>query len=182
MFNAKPRMILQLKRDMLVAYTTNDEQAKLDFPLAVVRNLEVVDHAKLQEMVGQFADQYGLKGKKLTLVLDDSVVFQKVVPLGPNADAAALHADFQDKMPLEASVCRVQALKIKDQLVLLGTNGALYLYIVQALSAKGVKVLAVVPMALFAKGISRLTPEVAQRVIHNHHLARVANFLNLERL
>ncbi len=177
MLGSRPRMILQLKRDALLAYTVKDEQAKLDFPVAVVRNLEVLDHNKLIELVNGFADQYGLKGRKLPLVLDDGLVFQKVIQLAENADLNALQTEFEDKIPLLPEERQVMSLKLKSQLVLLATNRALYGYIVQALANKGVKITAVVPMALFAKGITRLTPEIAERVLHNHHLATVANFL-----
>jgi hypothetical protein len=178
---SKPRMILQLKRDSLLAYTVKDEQAKLDFPPAVVRSMEVLDHNKLVELVDGFADQYGLRGRKLPLVLDDGLVFQKVIQLADNADLTALQNEFEEKIPLAPEDRQVMSLKLKSQLVLLATNRALYGYVLHALASRNVKVTAVVPMALFAKGITRLTPEIAERVLHNHHLATVANFLTADR-
>lgn len=180
MFHSKPHMILMLSRELLIAHTNKDEQAKLEFPTSVVNNLEVIDATKLVELVGNFADRYGLRGRKLVLVLDDTIVFQKVVALTSRVDATTAQAEFQEKMPLTKTDQRVLSLKLKDQLVLLGANGSYYLLVVQALLNRGVKVLSVAPLAMFAKGVSKLTPEIVDRVVHNHRLASVANFLNLE--
>jgi hypothetical protein len=177
----KHHMILQLTRNSLVACTNKDEQAKLDLPVSVVRNLDVLDSAKLAELVGGFASRYGLRGKKLVLVLDDSVVFQKVVPLTPGQDTMAMQTDFQDKLPFAADAKRTLTLKLKNQLVMLGASGEYYLQVVQALINKGVKVTSVSPLAVFAKGATHLTAEIVDRVAHNHHLTNVANFLNLDR-
>ena len=173
-------MILLLARESLVAHTSKDEQAKLEFPTSVINNLEVIDAAKLSELVGGFADRYGLRGRKLILTLDDSIVFQKVIALASGSGVPIAQAEFQEKIPLAKADQRLLSLKLKDQLVLLGTNGSYYLLVVQALVSHGVKILSVAPLALFAKGATKLTPEIVERVVRNHRLANVANFLNLE--
>ncbi len=180
MFHPKQQIFLQLTRGALISYTNKGEQARLDFPTSVVQNMEVIDQAKLAELVAGFADKYGLRGKKLMLVLDDSIVFQKIVPLAADADPTSLQTDFQEKIPLATDTQRVLALKLKDQLVMFGTNGDYYLQVVQTLASRGAKIQSVAPLTLFTKGASKPTPEIFEKVASNQRLVEVANFLNLE--
>ena len=181
MFRTKQQIVLHLTRDAIVAHTGKSEHAKLEFPTSVIRNLEVLDAAKLSELVAVFADEQGLKGRKVVIVLDDSIVFQKVVALAQDSDVAAIETDFQEKIPLPQDSLRVLSLKLKDQLVLLGANSSYYLQVVQALANKGAKIVSVTPLAVFIKGAAKLTADLVARILQNHHLADAANFLNLER-
>ena len=175
-----PKMILLLRRNGLVAYTETDQQAKLELPDSVVRYLELVDQTKFKQLVADFSDRYGLRGRKLAIVLDDSMIFQKIVPQAPNLNANQLQTDFLDQLPFEAGQARAISLGAKNQLILLGANSTVYLALVQALLRKGVKALGVVPLAVYAKGEARLVPDVVSRIYRNHRLFEMSNFLNLE--
>jgi hypothetical protein len=175
----RPAALLLLKRDSLVAYGAKGGQAQLDLT-DLVRHLEVLDPRTLAEKIAQFADKQGLRKKSVLVVLDESVVFQKTIPLHTSTNMQTVQREFENMLPFEQADHRVLALQPKGHLVLIGTTSVLYRLIVLGLTTAGAKVTAVVPASVYGKLSSKFTHEQVTAVIHNGRLATLANFLDLE--
>ncbi|HSE61387.1 MAG TPA: hypothetical protein VLA88_03765 [Candidatus Saccharimonadales bacterium] len=182
-FQNNPTVALHVTREGLTGYTKsgkNGHSQKLSFPPEVVRNLEVVDQPQLAKLVATFAAENKLHGQRVVILLDDSVIFQKIVPAAEEIKQPGVVADFEHKVPFDPEKRRVITLHPKDQLVILGTNRVLYETIATALQTVGAKVLAAAPMAIYGKGKGgQLNRETLAPVLNDTRRAEAANFLHV---
>lgn len=177
-FSSKPNGILYVRRDGLTLYNNAGKSAQLTFGSDTVEYVEVLDARKLTELIAQFvAAQPGANKLKLMCLLDDFVVFQKLLPLA-GTDSKKAAADFESKLPFDPEDRTLLTLQTKDQLVLLGTNKEFCLVVVSAFAAAGCRVLSVSPAVIYSAGKTALTPEAVQKILASSSLADKANFLS----
>lgn len=174
-FSNKPSVILYISRSGLSLFGQN-KNGVIDFPADAVQNLEVIDERKLGEVVGQFASSYGVRKQRLLCLLDDGVVFQKLVP--KTADPKQAFVDFESKVPFDPMDHAVISLQVKDQQIFLATNKKLYQTILRAIEQLNCKIIAVSPAAVFGVTKAQLTKEQVARVLSNTRSASYANFLH----
>jgi hypothetical protein len=178
LFSQDPTAVLCISREGLVLYNKKGASRRLALEPEVMHNLEVIDRDQLGKVVGMFATENSLRGQRVVILLDESVLFQKITPKAPEANVHTLAAEFENKVPFDPENRKVIALQPKDQLVLLGANKLMYETVAAALIATGAKVLAVAPLAVFSKGReATLAPSDVSAILSDYRLARAANFL-----
>jgi len=175
-FTTKPTVLIHISRDGFIAYSKKGASKRLAFPPEVFHNLEVLDAKQLASLTTVFAAENSLRGQRIVLLLDDEVVFQKILPKTDNVQNAK--ADFENKVPFDPGHRKVIMLQPKDQLVLLGTNKVLYETIASALTGVGAKVLAVTPIVVYGKLKGPpLSLESFEAIIKGYPIAQAANFI-----
>jgi hypothetical protein len=177
-FAQDPTAVLCISREGLVLYNKKGASRQSAFIPEVVRNLEVFDPEQLSKQVAAFAAENSLRGQRVIILLDESVLFQKIMPKTADANIGGIAADFENKVPFDPENRKVIALHPKEQLVLLGANKQMYEIIAGAFVAAGAKVIAVSPLAVFGKGKEEpLAPGSVQAILNGYRIAQAANFL-----
>lgn len=180
-FGSKPNAVIYLRPNGLTLYTAAGQSAELAFTSDTVEYLEVLDGAKLAELITKFiAQQPGAAKLRAICLLDDFVVFQKLLPL-KGTDPKQATMDFESKLPFDPEDRGLLTLQTKDQLVLLGTNKDFYRAVALALTNAGCKVVSICPAVIYgANKQAALTREAVQKILSASGLAERANFLNKE--
>jgi hypothetical protein len=173
--SSKPNSIILLSRDGVTTYP-KEGSATMLFPESAVRFLEVLDKAKLAEVLTGFAQK--LKNKRALVLIDKNSVFQKAVPLEKDTDVQAAKTDFERKVPFNAEDKHVVSFQQKNTLYLFGTNKALYMSVFDALGRQGIKVQAVVPAVVHGvTDAGKLTPTKCDQIYDASQLTHATDFL-----
>jgi hypothetical protein len=178
MFNSTPTILIYIKRNSLLLL---DGQAstKLPLPEDAVVDLEVVDATKLTTVCEQFFTAKNLHGKRLLVVLDRAIVFDKIVPLGMGADPGPLVDAFRNSVPIDPGAMKLLNLHKEDKLFLYATNKVLYGTVISVLDRAGVKVFAVTPAAAYKlPSDTESDSQLAATLLSDLATARWANFLS----
>jgi len=129
--------------------------------------MEVIDAPAFVESLSAFFSQHGLKGKHALMVLDDSVVFNKSVPIDTDSNPADIADQYIDAMPLEPGQRACLRVLSDTEINLYATNGRLYQAVAEALNEAGAaKLLAITPATAYpsAGGRQQLATAVQQYV------------------
>lgn len=178
MFRAKPDVLAVLSRDRLGLYAAKGQGVALTFPEGSIRYAEVLDKVALTKTLADFLTTQQLRGHRILLLLAPDLIFKKVIPLTKTLDIAAVQADFETKIPFDPENRHAIPLQLKDSLVLLGTNLALYGTVSQALQAAGNKIYAIAPDALFAMPKTKtLSPQMVTAILQDAPKAQAASFV-----
>ena len=177
---AKPKIIVYVRRSNIIIAGKNISAAKLNIPPAIVSNLEVIDGNSFYQSARDFFATRDLKGKKLLIALDDSVVFSKVASL-ENADKSDINRfvnQYIDAMPFSSGQRACLQIVDNNQLEIYGTNAQLYQLVMEALKEAGAgKVIAVSPTAAY-KLSNDLQPAAAiDRYLNDTETQKIADFL-----
>ena len=175
-FSNKPSFVVYLHRDGLTLYSAKAKAVELPLPTDVVQNLEVLDSKKLTEVVAQFAATHNLRRQRGVCILDDWVVFQKIVP--KSSDEKQAFTDFESKVPFDPEARATLSVQVKDQIILLGTNKAFFLPVIAAFGQAGGHIVSVTPAAVF--GITKtekLSDDQLQKILNNSKQAERASFV-----
>lgn len=173
LFNQKPSLLLVLGRDSLAFYTGKNS-VEFAFTQAMVRNLEVVDGAAFAKALGQFLITNKIRNQRVLLLLDDGVVFQKTLPQANNIDAA--RTDFEAILPFEEADRQVTTLHLKDHVVFFATNRKLHSTVAEALKTTSSRVEDIAPLIVFLPKGGKITPTVAEGLLHDAKRAAMASF------
>jgi hypothetical protein len=175
-FSRKPTSFVLVERDRLHLYPKS-KAGPLELSEDVVQYLEVKDSAKFSAAVQEFAEQNKLRGQRLLLMLDKSIVFQKAVPMA-GTDAAAAKADFESKVPFNPEDRQVISLEHKDHHFMFGVNQAFYQSLADAFTKAGAKVQAVAPAIVFGvTDSSKLTHTKLAQIADATSLTHLADFM-----
>lgn len=165
----KPNTIIFIQRSGLLVAGRRLPSARMDFPDDIVRNLEVVLPSKLLERCRQFFTERELHGKRLLLILDYSVVFEKSIELDQSGKPDLIMEGFISAMPLAEGKRACLALQTGSTLRLFATNAELYQTIVTALDSAGAgAVEGITPIAAYALGENERTIRTATEFILRH--------------
>ncbi|HSE29249.1 MAG TPA: hypothetical protein VLA77_01535 [Candidatus Saccharimonadales bacterium] len=174
-FSKKPQIVVYLRRDSLDVF--GKSAAKFVFPDGLVQNLEVEDSHLLHDQTLQFLTSQQIVKESGILLLDDSVVFQKVMPVSANSNIKALQDDYAQRTPFDPSGVVVVGLLAREQLILIAANKNFFMPIVAAFSDYGSRINSVSPAGLFGKGV--ITQDSAETILANAKNAEKANFLQI---
>jgi hypothetical protein len=147
-FKHKPTDFVLIQRDKLALYPKG-KVPQLDLSEELVQYLEIQDAQRLRASVAEFAQANRLGGRRVLIMLDRSVVFQKAVNLKDQVDPEASKADFESKVPFDPADKQVLEVQQKDRQFLFGVNKTLYATVKAALEQSGAKVQAVVPAIVY---------------------------------
>ncbi|HSW80196.1 MAG TPA: hypothetical protein VLG47_05460 [Candidatus Saccharimonadales bacterium] len=177
---AKPKIIVYIRRSNIIIAGKNISAAKLNIPPSILLNLEIVDTNSFYQSARDFFATRDIKGKKVLIALDDSVVFSKVASL-ENADKSDINKfanQYIDAMPFNAGQRACLQIVDNDQLELYGTNAQLYQMTMDALKDAGAgKVVAVSPTPAY-KLATDLQPSAAvDRYLNDTETQKIADFL-----
>jgi hypothetical protein len=177
LFTSKPTAIAYLQRDALTIHTYQTD-FRFEHTPDLVQNLEILDPKKLHQTLTQFLQTNQIHSQRVLLVLADSVIFQKNLPLTKTTDPQAALADFQAKLPFAPESRQTLAFTQPTQTILFGIGKDLCQAITEDLHQTGNKVQAIVPATLY--GLTedkKITPAILTRLISDPAPAHTANFL-----
>ncbi len=145
----------------------------------MVHNLEVLDEAKASVLFVDFLTKQQIKNKHILILLNDSILFEKAIPLRQNTNATSLSDEFISKVPFSARYrAALRVLRGNQQLTVYATNMALYSLLAMACKNLKNKVIAVSPAATFGLGASKhYTKDELRHLFKDGSLAKKANFL-----
>ena len=175
----KPNAIVYLRRSSILVAGKHIKPARLNLPAEATANLEVVDADVLGTLCTDFFTTNGLKGQRVLVVLDHSVVFAKSVALSTGSKPDQLTKSFASQIPFEAGNRACLSLKTTDSLRLFATGAALYTVIRDALHDTGVaKIIAITPIAAYGiRESEQLSSTIVQQLLRDTTVRTKANFL-----
>ncbi len=144
-----------------------------------MHNLEVTDESKASALFVDFLTKQQIKNKNILILLNDSVLFEKNIPLLPGTEEASLSDEFISKVPFTTQYRAIlRVLQAEKQLTIYATNAALYYPLAMACKNLKNKVIAVSPAATFGLGAHKnYTKDELKHLFKDVSLAREANFL-----
>lgn len=178
----KPNAIVYVRRGGLIVAGKHIKPARLSFSDAWLSNLEVIDEAAMGEHCSTFFSEHGVKGQRLLVVLDHSVVFTKTVAIDKTVKVADVLKEFVAQMPFEPGVRACLALQSAEALSLFATNARIYSVLAAALNQAGVaKVIAITPLAAYGVNESaQLSGAVVDQLLRDTTIKTKADFQSVE--
>lgn len=179
MFNDSPQIIAYLSRITLRLYDRHRELAKAELGTELMEFLEVRNGDGLTEWSRKFFEGNGARGQRLLLVLGDSVVFQRTEPRANVAEDKAKQDNFRAMLPFDPEQRALVGVTTTEQVVLFGTNRALYSRLVAGAEQAEARVVGVVPAMAYgvSEPASQLTPTNVARFYSHKNLREQASFL-----
>jgi hypothetical protein len=177
-FSQKPNTILYVQRSSLMLLPKSS-RAELKLSDDVWKYLEIRDEKRLREQVAEFVQKSGLRGKRVLIILNKDVVFQKAATIADGATIEALTADFEHIIPFDPVNQRAVAYRQKEKLFLFGANRLLYQLLTDCLEQAGAKVVGVTPAVMY--GVTepaKLTPAKFDQICDASSLTKAVNFLD----
>ncbi len=174
----KPNTLILIQRNGLSLTGKHLSSARLSFPDEVMRNLEILQRAKFIDLCRQFfADQH-LRGKRLQIILDYSVVFEKNIELDQSGKPDVLMEGFVAAMPFEPGMRACLAVEAGTNLRLFATNADVYLAVAEALKAANAGTLqAITPIAAYNLAETERTIRTAtERILKDADVSTKVNF------
>ena len=132
---SKPNTLLYVQRSSLILTGKRLDSARLDFPPEVVQNLEILAKPKFVELCQQFLTAHEIHGRQIIIVLDASIVSQKVIELDKSGQPDILIQAFIDAMPFDVGKRACLAVQNANSLRLFATNAELYTCVAEAVHA-----------------------------------------------
>jgi hypothetical protein len=175
----KPQLIVYLRRSDLFIAGNHLPTIKLTFPGSVVHNLTLQDKNKFVHDTEEVFVSKNVSGKRVLIVLDDSMVFAKSVNL-EETDKNTLNkivADYVDCMPFEPGQRACLTLQNDKILDLYATNSDIYLALEEAMRRSKVrKIIATVPAAAYKFKKMHTNAEIINSYINDKEIYRIADF------
>lgn len=176
----KPKIIVYIRRSNIIIAGKGISAAKLNIPPSIMQNMEIIDANSFYQSARDFFATRDIKGKKVLIALDDSVVFSKVASLdgADKSDINKFANQYIDSMPLPIGQRACLQIVDNDQLELYGANAHLYQSVMEALKDAGAgKVIAVSPTTAY-KLPADLQPSAAvDRYLNDTETQKIADFL-----
>ncbi len=174
----KPNIIVFMQRNGILVAGRRIKPAKFALTDDLTHNLEVQNRTKLVDTCQQFFTANGLHGKRVLLVLDYSVVFEKAIKLDQSGQPDKLLDGFLQAMPFAAGQRACVGIETGSELRLFATNAALYEAVADALRATGVSsISAITPIAAYnLADTERTLSAAAERILRDGATEKQANF------
>ncbi|MFI5271320.1 MAG: hypothetical protein ACHQT9_04745 [Candidatus Saccharimonadales bacterium] len=176
---SKPNSIVYLRHNDIIVGGKKIDPGRLALPSESFIHLEVQNPELFASTCADFFRSQGLKGKKVLIVLDDSVVFSKVVQLDNEnrANIAGILTGYVDEMPINEGYRSVLGYQVKDALYIYGTNAMLYEALEDALNRSGVsKVIAVTPSEAYDIDFTAQSAEIISNLLMDKTVRNKINF------
>ncbi len=173
------KLLLYLKRNSLEIYSKNTQgvSAKLDFPPNLIKDEEIINQEKFEQLIANFFNSLNLKNQKIVIAISQDLLFEKTLPIS-SAQEEALTQKFFDEIPFDAQKIAKIQIRTKNGLNLAATNKNLYEASAHVLQKLGGNLEAVVPITMF--GIAQaptLTREDVKKILTASDMLKRSNFL-----
>ena len=175
----KPNTLIYLQRSGLLLTGRRLPATRMAFADDIVKNLEVLQKNKLISTCQQFFAGSKLHGRRILIVLDASIVFDKTIELDQSGKPDLLLQAFVDAMPFEPGKRACLGLETGATLRVFATNADLYGAVAEALHMGNAgKVLAVTPAPAYNLSKEERTVSAAtERFLSDTTVLTGANFL-----
>ncbi len=175
---ARPNALVYVRRNDLIVAGKHIAPAKLTIDKEMLNNLEVCDPDKFIATCQVFFSSHSLTGKRVLVVLDNSVVFFKNLPAengqGTYANAAE---SFVTSMPFEPGVRACLELRDDNRPELFATNSKIYEAVTEALRMSKVKkIAAIVPVGAYSLERGIKPADAIERYMNDREVYRTADF------
>jgi hypothetical protein len=176
---SKPNAIVYLRRKDLIVGGKRITSGKLTFTVDLIKNLEVLNPDVFVSTCKEFFSTHNFKSKKVQIVLDQNIVFEKNVDTKniEKNDYDNLIKAFISQIPFEPGR-RACIQDIQDDIFnIYATNVNLYQYIIDALNQSGVrKIVAVTPSAAYEIDFSVKFSVIMKMFIENKNIRKNVDF------
>ncbi len=176
----KPKIIVYVRRSNIIIAGKNISAAKLNIPPSIMLNMEIIDSNSFYKSTCDFLSSRNIKGKKVLIALDDSVVFSKAMAVGDatKSDINKAANQYIDEMPVAAGQRACLQIVDNGQLELYGTNAELYQLVVDALKEVGAgKVVAISPTPAYKLDAEVQPAAAVDRYLNDTETQKIADFL-----
>lgn len=179
MFESSAKALLYLKAHTLEIYLRGVEDiGKIDFPSVVINHLEIIDQAKLNELIISFIAKTGLDKYSSVMLLSDEVTFHKLFDRDTPSKEEEMVDAFFDKVPLDKTKVSKKIIPVGDKILAVATNSNLYETIKSSLESNEWKIEAIVPASVFGQLPGQLNPELVEQIFSAGDLIRRGDILN----
>jgi hypothetical protein len=178
----KPKVIIYIRRTNIIVAGKNVAAAKLNLPREIINNLDILDTNSLLLSARDFFSARQLKGKRVLIALDDSVVFNKSIQIDKSDKAAVADSfnAFVDAMPFNPGQRSCLQILGNDRLDIYATNSQLYEIVVEALKEAGVsKIISVTPTSAYKLDSNLQPAEAINNYLNNSDVQKLADFLSV---
>jgi hypothetical protein len=176
---SKPTAIIFLRRSNLIIAGKRIRSAKFNFLPEVVNNMEIVKPERFLATCQDLFIDRGIKGKRVLIVLDQSIVFSKTITLeesSRNNINSAIEA-FVGDMPFEPGQRACIAIRQESELTLYATNADLYQAVLEALRSSGMrKLIAITPSSAYDIDYSAKPSELIEQFMNDKTVRHDVDF------
>ena len=176
------KLFLYLKRNSLEIYTEKSQGAiaQLDFPLNIVKDEEIIDKTKFQQLIASFLAKLSLKEKEVQIILSDELIYQKTVPVSDEKTQNKQLQLFLAEIPFKPEEITQITTQSQNKVIFYATNKELFKLIGLELAKIGKKLVFV--SAASAIGIApettTLTGQDLKKIAANHNIIEKSDFLS----
>jgi hypothetical protein len=182
---SKPNALVYLRRNNLFVTGKHVSPANLAIANDLLNFMEVVDNTKFIATCTDFFSSHGLEGKKVLVVLDQSIVFTKSIILSDankEGTEAAVNK-FIESIPFESGQRAFEQLETDSELELYATNSDLYRSITEALDQSKVRrIVAIIPSYAYKLPKDIKPAESVNQFMSNKEVRKIADFSTISPL
>jgi len=173
----RPNALVFVRRNGLIVTGKHVSPARFNFDEQTVKNLEVLDAPELIKQCEQFFGAQSLGHRKVLMVLDQDITFEKILPAGKPPSKEALDA-FIAAMPFEMGKRAGFSVAVDDTTRLYGANAELFTALRTALLTVDAKVIAITPLALYGLEPGQQLKNVVSKLLHDKSVRKQADFVH----
>lgn len=158
-FSKKQLGIFYLEGNRAIFYGGNVVNLlSLEWPLDVIKDLEVLDKEKLSAFIQAFVQSNNIAPCSVIIVLSQAVTFEKDFPQVSSEEQDREMQKFIDFVPFEEVISRI--IKLEKKLKIVAINKELYESIRDAFEKQGFSIISVVPASV----LQETMPELAENL------------------
>ncbi len=177
----KPNTLVFIRRSGLIVAGKRISPTRLTFGAKQVNNLEILDNTGLSEQCQAFFSDQGFRHKRVLVVLDHDIIFEKTLAADEMGNRAEILDQFIAAMPFEAGKRAYVTVTTRGDVRLYATNYELYSIITAALEATGVsKITAVTPVNLYGLEPGRPLNDIVAKLLKDATIRKQADFADCE--
>lgn len=172
----KPNALVYVRRTDLFIGGKHMSAVKLKFSDELMKDMELLNYEAFVNFCQEFFVAHDLKSKRVLVVLDQGLVFNKVKAASDN-EASSMLRSYIEMMPFEpgqrACITRVK----DDQIYLYATNADIYKSIEDALSQAGNrKIYAITPAAAYDINYASRPGSVIEQFLEDKDSSKLFDF------
>ncbi len=179
MFSQKPTVLVYVQRNNLLLEGRKASAAKLSIPESLITNLEVVDRPQLLEICRQFFESHNVRGQRVLVVLDRSMLFDKVLADTKTAELPQAIDAFRSAAPFNPEQRATVSYRTKQKTAVFVANRDMFQSISEALDRAGAKLFGITPAPAY--GLPQQSPTKAELIAHFLDDKEVVNQANFTR-
>ena len=176
---SKPNAIVYVRRNDLIIGGKHINAGKLKLPIEIVNNLEILDPDSFIDLCQDFFSSHNLKGKRALVILDQSIIFSKLIELNSsNKNDLDLYIDnYIDQMPYLPSQRSVIKYKDNEKFKIYATNADIYQAVVDSLKLCGIsKIVSISPSSAYTIDFSLKSSEIIDQFMIDKKVWKTYDF------